>query len=167
MPHQTEQLPAGRLPPFPPRGKIEPVLSIVEGKGALALAIEQAVHAHQTERLPAGRLPPFPPRRPLNNRNARGHTIVVPAEAGFLPQEPSPTQRGEGRHLLPAAPALRKGLPRGKVRACPYSIRGRGLSPRRTASLTMSHQLRTVTSSGDPTGLEGCLASPVSARVIV
>ena len=65
-----------------PRRKIEPVLSSPKGWGLSPC--------------------PFPPTRPLNNRHARGHTIVVPAEAGFLPQEPSPTQRGEGRGLLPA-----------------------------------------------------------------
>ena len=69
-------------------------------------------------------LPPLP-RKPLRNRQARAHMIVVPAEAGFLPQEPSPTQRGEGQGLLLGASAVRN-VSRGLTLTHPV---GAGLKP--------------------------------------
>ncbi len=45
---------------------------------------------------------------PADARRNPGNTTVVPAQAGFLPQEPSPTQRGgrAGSHLEPNTPVV-------------------------------------------------------------
>jgi len=54
--------------------------------------------------------------RPLSPSMGQSSTIVVPAEAGFLPQEPSPTQRGG------AGPKIVR--PEPVEEPAPYSIRG-------------------------------------------
>ena len=81
---------------------------------------------------------------------------VIPAKAGFLPQEPSPIQgvvgQPRGWHVQradtwvrPYRLGLSKGLPRGKIEPVLSLSKGWGLSPCLRAKLSVSHQGWTVT----------------------